>query len=71
MLVFINTDSICTFQPFLGFFSPIQKESLKLCRTDTGIFPCRFINSSNNVIEDTVPFDGNVGVAKFTCGLLI
>lgn len=38
MLVRINTDLICTFQPFLGAFSSIQEESLKLCQTDIGIF---------------------------------
>lgn len=48
----------------------MEEESLKLCQTDTSIFPCRFNDSSNKVIEDTVPFDGNVDVAKFTCGFV-
>lgn len=47
----------------------MEEESLQLCQTDTGIFPCLFNNSSNKIIE--VLFDGNVDVAKFTCDLFI
>lgn len=42
-----------------------------LCQTDTSLFLYIFNDWSNEVIEDIVPFKGNVGVAKFTHGLLI
>lgn len=45
----------------------MEEEYLKLFQTHTGIYPCRFNDSSKKVID--VTFDGNVDVAKFRCSL--